>query len=99
MKTIAKGPTAAKIAGRITDYMKSELQNDQRLIDAIVPQFPVGCRRLTPGIGYLPSLKKKNVRVITEGIAKVVPQGIQIASGEVIELDAIICATGFNVSF
>lgn len=34
-----------------------------------------------------------------ENITKVVPQGIELVSGEVIELDAIVCATGFNVSW
>lgn len=79
--------------------MKSELGGDEKLIEALVPKFPVGCRRLTPGIGYLSSLRAHNVRVVTDGIARIVPRGIQLASGEVIEVDALICATGFNVSF
>lgn len=32
-------------------------------------------------------------------MARFVPEGIQMESGEVLEVDAIICATGFDVSF
>lgn len=79
--------------------MISELKGNKRLIDALVPKFPVGCRRLTPGIGYMPALQADNVRVVTDTISHVVSRGIQLGSGEIIEVDAIICATGFNVSF
>jgi cation diffusion facilitator CzcD-associated flavoprotein CzcO len=56
-------------------------------------------RRPTPGVGYLEALTQKNVRVVFDSITKVVPQGIELATGEVLELDAIVCATGFNVSW
>jgi cation diffusion facilitator CzcD-associated flavoprotein CzcO len=79
--------------------MTYSLGGDERLCNALIPKFPVGCRRFTPGVGYLAALRAPNVRVVTEGISKVVPNGIQLESGEVIELDAIVCATGFDVSF
>ena len=40
-----------------------------------------------------------NVRVVTDAIARVVPTGLATQSGETIEVDAIVCATGFDVSF
>lgn len=79
--------------------MRDALKNDERLCDAIIPDFPLGCRRLTPGIGYLEALGEPNVRVVTDPIIKITPQGFETSSGETIEVDAIICATGFNVSF
>lgn len=66
----------------------------------IIPDFAVGCRRITPGVGYLESFSKPNVRVIVEAkIERIEPKGLVMASGELIEVDAIICATGFDVSF
>ena len=56
-------------------------------------------RRPTPGVGYLEALTQKNVRVVFESIKQIVPQGIELESGEIIELDAIVCATGFDVSW
>ncbi|KAN0095510.1 FAD/NAD(P)-binding domain containing protein [Hyaloscypha variabilis] len=80
-------------------YMTKLLKNDERLCKALIPSFPVGCRRLTPGPGYLESLTQNNVRVITDSIVKVVPAGLEISTGEVIEVDSLICATGFDLSF
>ncbi|KAH0836095.1 putative dimethylaniline monooxygenase [Fonsecaea pedrosoi] len=81
-------------------HMTKTLKNDPELIKAIIPTtFPAGCRRLTPGPGYLEALTEDNVRVVTQQIARVLPNGIELQSGEVIELDAIVCATGFDVSF
>lgn len=86
-------------AQQLSMYMKMVLGGDERLCDAVIPKFAVGCRRLTPGIGYLESLRTENVRVVTDAISKIVPRGIETATGELISLDAIVCATGFDVSF
>lgn len=68
--------------------------------EKIIPEFPVGCRRITPGVGYLESFTKENVRIITDAkIERVDQTGLVMSNGEHIELDALICATGFDVSF
>ena len=79
--------------------MKEVLNNDGRLCKAIIPDFPLGCRRLTPAVDYLHSLQKPNVRVITDAITSVEVNGLRTITGKVVKVDAIICATGFNVSF
>lgn len=80
-------------------YMRNVLQGDQRLIDTLVPDFPVGCRRITPAVEYLKALHSDNVQVITEPIASIDEAGLYTSTGEYFEVDAIICATGFDVSF
>jgi cation diffusion facilitator CzcD-associated flavoprotein CzcO len=54
---------------------------------------------MTPAPGYLEALRSPKTELITEGIACIVPEGVQLESGEVIKVDAIICATGFDTSF
>ncbi len=54
---------------------------------------------MTPAPAYLKALTQPNVDVVTEGMKRIVPEGIELESGTVIQLDAIICATGFDVSF
>lgn len=66
---------------------------------ALIPDFAVGCRRMTPGVGYLSALTQSNVQTVTTGIEEICPEGIKLANGELIEVDAIVCATGFNLSF
>lgn len=45
------------------------------------------------------SLGKQNVRVVTDGISEIVPEGIKLSTGEVISIDIFVCATGFDISF
>lgn len=82
--------------------MKGKLGNDEnKLLRHLMPEnFAVGCRRPTPGNGYLEALTQGNVRVVTEGIDKIVPNGLKLGgSGTTVEVDTIICATGFDLSF
>ncbi|KAI1390283.1 uncharacterized protein F4822DRAFT_231430 [Hypoxylon trugodes] len=93
------GPVQAFAQGKVVEYMTAMLGGDEKLCKALIPNFPLGCRRITPAPGYLEALRAPNTEAITEGIATVVPEGIQLLSGEIIKLDAIICATGFDNSF
>lgn len=81
------------------EYMTYLLGGDKELCDALIPKFPLGCRRLTPGTGYLEALRQPNVRVVLDGIKRIVPEGFETVTGEIIKIDAIVCATGFDVSF
>ncbi|KAI5923316.1 hypothetical protein F4810DRAFT_669760 [Camillea tinctor] len=92
-------PTQEFARVKATEFMTASLGGDEKLCKALIPTFPLGCRRLTPAPGYLQALRTTNTKVITEDIAAVVPEGIRLASGEIIKLDAIICATGFDNSF
>lgn len=71
----------------------------QQIARWLIPDFPVGCRRLTPGPGFLESLVQDNVDTWWDDIACITEQGIQRKDGTEIELDAILCATGFDTTF
>ncbi len=74
--------------------MRARLNNDERLIEAIVPKdFVVGCRRPTPGKGYLEALIEPNVHVFTKMFQKITEKGFIDADGKEHEVDVIICAT------
>jgi cation diffusion facilitator CzcD-associated flavoprotein CzcO len=79
--------------------MSKALKGNKHLIKTLIPTFPVGCRRLTPAVGYLESLSEKNVRVVSDKMVRILPNGVETHTGEVIEADTLICATGFDVSF
>ncbi|KAJ9630333.1 hypothetical protein H2204_008551, partial [Knufia peltigerae] len=82
-----------------TKTMKERLNNREDLISKIVPEFEVGCRRVTPGHGYLEALASHNVTVRNDEIIGVVPQGLKMKDGTIVEVEALICATGFDTSF
>ncbi|KAI0593841.1 hypothetical protein F4775DRAFT_586522 [Biscogniauxia sp. FL1348] len=92
-------PTQEFARAKAIEFMTASLGGDEKLCKALIPTFPLGCRRLTPAPGYLQALRAPNTEVITEDIASILPEGIRLSSGKIINLDAIICATGFDNSF
>ncbi|KAI0970307.1 hypothetical protein F4678DRAFT_136338 [Xylaria arbuscula] len=93
------GPISKFATGQVIQWMTACLGGDEKLCKALIPTYPLGCRRMTPAPGYLEALRSPKSVVITDGIAGIVKEGIQLESGEIIKLDAIICATGFDTSF
>lgn len=80
--------------------MTTKLKNNPHLVDRIVPKtFNVGCRRPTPGNGYLEALVADKTTVFTENIGSITPHGFTDQAGNEYECDVIICATGFDTSY
>ncbi|KAH6884928.1 steroid monooxygenase [Thelonectria olida] len=80
--------------------MRAKLASKPSVADIIVPKdFAVGCRRPTPGNGYLEALCKDNVSVVSTDIEHFTPKGIKTSDGVEHEFDVIVCATGFDVSW
>ncbi|RHZ62629.1 hypothetical protein CDV55_105871 [Aspergillus turcosus] len=96
---IRDSPEQAEAVRFSINEMKRKLGENSPLLKYLIPTFAVGCRRPTPGNGYLESLSKDNVRVVTDSISEIVPEGIKMTTGEVIAVDMFICATGFDISF
>ncbi|KAF2032805.1 FAD/NAD(P)-binding domain-containing protein [Setomelanomma holmii] len=65
----------------------------------IIPKWSVGCRRISPGDGFLEALVQDNVTPVFSGIKRVVPEGIETVDGHIHKMDALVCATGFQVAF
>ncbi|KAF5988508.1 monooxygenase [Fusarium coicis] len=79
--------------------MRQRLNYDEGLAEHLIPKFPVGCRRFTPGTGFLEALVEPNVTVIKSGISQFEEDGIRTSDGQFYKVDAIVCATGFDCSF
>ena len=74
------------------DYMVAQMSekiNDERLISKLIPEWKVGCRRLTPGVGYLESLTKPNVTVAYGGIQKITERGCVSNDGQEYPVDVL----------
>ncbi|RFU28410.1 hypothetical protein B7463_g7911, partial [Scytalidium lignicola] len=80
------------------EKMRAKLAKKPEVYKALIPEYPPGCRRLTPGPGYLEAIVQDNVEFISNPIEKVTESGIQTEDGKLREVDAIICATGFDTS-
>jgi cation diffusion facilitator CzcD-associated flavoprotein CzcO len=69
--------------------MKQRLAKKPELIDALVPNWELGCKRLTPGIGYLEALVEDNVSVVRKTIKGFTETGLELEDGEKRDYDAI----------
>jgi len=69
---------------------------DPELRSRLAPTFPFGCNRLIFSDDYYPALARNNVELVTEEIARMVPNGVETSDGRVREVDTIIYATGFE---
>ncbi|KEF61461.1 uncharacterized protein A1O9_03027 [Exophiala aquamarina CBS 119918] len=95
-----KDSQASQIAKEyMVSAMKRRLQDNPELCKRLIPDWPVGCRRLTPGDGYLEALIKSNVDPVYAEITAVVPEGLCTEDGAFHEVDVIICATGFDMAW
>ena len=83
------------------DSMQEKLKKKPEVFQSLCPQekYPPGCRRLTPGPGYLEAMVEDNVQAVTSGVVRVTENGIYDDQGTFHEVDAIIYATGFDYSF
>ncbi|GAA4190281.1 NAD(P)/FAD-dependent oxidoreductase [Streptosporangium oxazolinicum] len=70
---------------------------DPLLRARLTPDYPVGCRRVVIDSGFYPALTRPNVDVVTDGITRIVPGGVETTTG-LREADVIVYATGFETS-
>jgi hypothetical protein len=80
------------------EAMRRRLAPKPEIAEFLVPSFGLGCRRTTPGPGYLEALVESNVDFITDKIASVMSNGVKLESGREVTLDVLVCATGFQTS-
>lgn len=79
--------------------MKARLASRPDIAENLIPDFPVSCRRLTPGLGYLEALTAPNSQFIPAEIKRMTEDGIETVDGTHRSYDVVIAATGFDTSF
>src|SRR3954447_26975740 len=82
----------------VEGLMRQRLSENPHLIEKLVPKYEIGCRRLSPGDGYLEAMQQPNAEWCFEDILEITKSGIRTANDEQ-EFDLIVCATGFDTTF
>ncbi|KAG6908883.1 hypothetical protein DXG01_002861 [Tephrocybe rancida] len=96
---IAGSPVQDATFTSMVAQMEGKLEGvGDELRGKLVPKYGVGCRRITPGVGYLEGLGKENVEVVYGDIERVTERGC-VSHGKEHELDVLICATGFDTTY
>ncbi|KAF9037072.1 FAD/NAD(P)-binding domain-containing protein [Panaeolus papilionaceus] len=89
--------THRKATERMTQVLKDKLP--PHLVDDLTPKFSVGCRRMTPGTGYLEALTAPKTQIVLGGVDRITERGCIDSKGVEHKVDVLICATGFDTSF
>jgi cation diffusion facilitator CzcD-associated flavoprotein CzcO len=67
--------------------MSEKLGHDPVLCSKLIPKWDLGCRRVTPGPGYLESFTLPNCHLTDSGIVKISEKGLHTADGRFHEVD------------
>jgi len=76
-------------------YLDEKLKDRPDLKAKVTPDYPPGAKRLCMDAGWFDMLLRDNVTLETSGIDRIVENGVMTKEGELIELDAIVFATGY----
>ncbi|EEQ87527.2 monooxygenase [Blastomyces dermatitidis ER-3] len=77
------------------ELMKKQLPNRPELWEKLVPDYPVGCKRVIISDDYFPTFLRDNVTLETSPITQITKNGIKVDGAEH-EFDVIVLATGFR---
>jgi cation diffusion facilitator CzcD-associated flavoprotein CzcO len=68
---------------------------DRSLRRTLVPDYPLGCKRLLFSNDWYPALDRDHVDVVAERVTALEPTGVRTADGRLHEADVLIWGTGF----
>jgi acetone monooxygenase (methyl acetate-forming) len=89
-----------EISEFVRQKMRARLKNDPHLCDVLIPtDYGFGTHRVPLERDYLEVYLRDNVELVgvrDNAIARIVPEGIELADGTRYELDVIVLATGFD---
>jgi cation diffusion facilitator CzcD-associated flavoprotein CzcO len=88
-----------KMLARIERACRRNLEEnvaDPELRAKLTPDYKAACKRLILCSDYYPAVSRENAHLVTEPIARIVPEGVETADGEVHALDVLVLATGFD---
>jgi cation diffusion facilitator CzcD-associated flavoprotein CzcO len=78
-------------------HMKSQI-DDPALRDTLTPNFAPGCKRLLISNTWFPTLQRPNVKLVTQAVARIAPEGVVGADGVLNPCDVIVWGTGFKAT-
>ncbi|GAA0980294.1 Baeyer-Villiger monooxygenase [Nocardioides aquaticus] len=87
-------PTLAAIRAAWRLQLRRQVR-DAGLRRRLVPDYPIGCKRLLFSNDWYPALDRDHVDVVTEAVDRVEAGGVRTADGTLHEADLLIWGTGF----
>ncbi len=95
--TMADDPVVTARTEVATSFLERTVA-DEQLRRALTPGYPFRCKRVLLGDDYYRALQQDHVRLVTEPIDHVTETSIRTTTGEVVDVDTIVLATGFETA-
>jgi cation diffusion facilitator CzcD-associated flavoprotein CzcO len=89
-------PSAAAIKEIALGHLAHRVPDDE-LRAKLTPDYEMGCNRTIISSDWYKVLQRDDVELVTEGIDRIVPDGVVTVDGRTHELDVLVLATGFHV--
>lgn len=86
------------VRGYCLGNYQEKLADRPDLMEKLIPDYPVFGKRIVMDINWLNTLKRDDVSLEVAGIDYVTKDAIVLKDGQRIEVDVIICATGFDTA-
>lgn len=97
----ARSPHNKRVRDGRLEFLERKFADRPELVIAMVPKHPPFSARpilCDSEYSFADALLRDNVTLVTDGIRRVTPTGIQAADGTEYEFDVIVYATGFKAS-
>jgi 4-hydroxyacetophenone monooxygenase len=89
-------PVNARMRDALVRHIRRELDGREDLIEKVIPRYPPFGKRVLGDAGWYRMLRREHVSLVDTGIQRIEPNGIRLQDESVVEVDAIIFATGFH---
>jgi len=90
-------PQLAAVQALSESFLRRHVE-DEALRDALTPRYPFRCKRVLLGEKYYTALQHAHVDLMADPIEQITGTSVITAGGDVIDVDAIVLATGFETS-
>ncbi|MFD1858327.1 NAD(P)/FAD-dependent oxidoreductase [Aeromicrobium camelliae] len=95
--------TSEEAAERVGELVREKIRgivHDPQTAELLCPRgYPFGSKRLVLEIDYYTTYNRENVTLVdvaSDPIERIVPEGVRLRSGRLVELDTLVFATGFD---
>lgn len=98
LPVIHQQPHLTRWATRIAhEHLRAQVA-DPELRRALIPDYPIGGKRLLITDDYYPALQRENVELVTDPIDHLTPEALVTRSGSRHPAEVVILATGFEAT-
>ena len=96
---VSVGAANDQLREMFTAYLDEQFSDRPDLQAKVIPRYPPASKRIVVDNGIWPAtLKRPNVRLVTEPISELTPRGVRTVDGEEHSADVVIYGTGFHAS-